>query len=80
MSPIGQLHIGGVVSAGAGIIGFPADFRAGRGLGLVVDQVVVVWIYIAEIIGIYLVFAIGTNLVIFSRGCAGGLGMLIFRE
>ena len=78
VSPVGQLHIGGVVAAGAGIIGLPADFRAGRGLGLVVDQVVVVWIYIAGIIVIYLVFAIGTNLVLFSRGCAGGLGMHIF--
>ena len=76
----GQLRIGGVIAAGAGIIGLPADLGAGRGLGLVVDQVVVVWIYIAEVIGIYLVFAIGTNLVLFSRGCTGGLGMLIFRE
>ena len=80
VSTVGQLHIGGVVAAGAGIIGLPSDFRAGRGLGLVVDQVVVVWIYIAEIIGIYLVAAIGTNLVIFSRGCTGGLGMLILLE
>lgn len=80
VSPVGQLHIGGVVAAGAGIIGLPADLRAGSGLGLVVDQVVVVWIYIAGIVEIYLVFAIGTDLVIFSRGCAGGLGMLIFRE
>ena len=34
----GQLHIGGVVAVGAGIIGFPADFGAGSGLGGVMGQ------------------------------------------
>ena len=77
VSPVGQLHIGGVVAAGAGIIGLPADLRAGSGLGGMVDQVVVVWIYIAEIIS-SIEAAIGTGTEILSRGCAGGLGMHIF--
>ena len=38
MSQRGQLHIGGVVAVGAGIIGFPADFGAGSGLGGVMGQ------------------------------------------
>ena len=34
----GQLHIGGVAAAGAGIVGFPAGLRAGSGLGGVMGQ------------------------------------------
>ena len=75
-----QLRISAVVAAGAGVVGVPADLGTGSRLGLVVDQVVVVGIYIAGIKGIYLVCAIGTDPVIFRRGCAGGLGMHIFRE
>ena len=80
MSQRRQLFISAVVAAGAGVVGVPADLGTGSRLGLVVDQVVVVGIYIAGIKGIYLVCAIGTDPVIFSRGCAGGLGMHIFRE
>ena len=80
MSQRRQLFISTMVAAGAGIVGLPADFGAGSRLGLVVDQVVVVWIYIAGVIGTYLVCAIGTDLVIFSRRCAGGLGIYMLRE
>ena len=38
MPQCGQLHIGGVVAAGAGIVGFPANFHAGSGLRGVVGQ------------------------------------------
>ena len=34
------LRIGGVIAAGAGLVGAPADFGAGRGLGGVVQQIV----------------------------------------
>ena len=36
----GQLHISGVIAAGAGIIGFPADLGAGGRLGGVMGQAV----------------------------------------
>ena len=36
----GLLHIGGIVAAGAGFVSVPADFRAGRGLRVMLHQIV----------------------------------------
>ena len=72
----GPFHIGGVVAAGAGIVGFPADFRAGRSFRFVMHQIVVVRVLIAAFKGIRrLIAARGTGLVIYSPGYAGGFGL-----
>ena len=43
----GLLRIGGVVAAGAGLVGVPADFRAGRGLRVMLHQIVGVRVGVA---------------------------------
>ena len=48
----GNLFVGRVVAAAAGLIGLPADFGAGRGLRLVVDVVVTERVRVAVAIGI----------------------------
>ena len=77
MSSCGQFCIGGVVTTGAGIVGFPADFRTGRRLRFVMHQIVVVWIYIAAL-NSFTVEAIQTAFQILSRRYAGGVGVQIF--
>ena len=71
--------IGGVIAAGAGIIGAPALFRAGGGFHLFMAlQIMVVRINIAAFKSARrLVAAVGTDLVIHGRRCAGGLGLQI---
>lgn len=65
--------IGGVIAAGAGIIGAPALFRAGGGFHLFMAlQIMVVRINIAAFKSARrLVAAVGTDLVIHGRRCAG---------
>ena len=71
--------IGGVIAAGAGIVGAPALFRAGGGFHLFMAlQIMVVRINIAAFKSARrLVAAVGTDLVIHGRRCTGGLGLQI---
>ena len=71
--------IGGVITAGAGIVGAPALFRAGGGFHLFMAlQIVVVRIDIAAFKSARrLVAAVGTDPVIHGRRYAGGLGLQI---
>ena len=39
MFQFGQLFAGGIVAAGAGVVGVPADSRAGGGLRVMMHQV-----------------------------------------
>ena len=67
--------IGYVIAAGAGIVGAPALFRAGGGFHLVMTlQIVVVRIEYRRFQRVLrrLVAAVGTDLVIHGRRCAGG--------
>ena len=43
----GQLCAGGMVAAGAGFVGIPADFLTGRGLRFVVHQSMVIGVFFA---------------------------------
>ena len=60
----------------AGVVRRPAVLGAGRGLGLDRHRVVVIRVYIAAFKGIRrMMAALGTGLVIYSRGYAGGFGL-----
>ena len=72
----GQFHIGGVVAALAGIVGFPADFRAGRSFRFVMHQIVVVRVLIAVLKGcLRAVGALVADAVIYGGRSAGGFGL-----
>ena len=43
-----NFRIGAVIAAGAGIVSLPADFRASRGLGVVVDQIMAKRLHVCE--------------------------------
>ena len=43
----GQFRIGGMVAAGAGFVGVPADFRTSGGFCCVLHQIMVFWVFFA---------------------------------
>ena len=69
----GQFHIGTVVAAGAGIVGFPADFRTGRRFRFVMHQIVVIRIDGQFHIGA--VVAAGAGIVGLPAGLGAGSGL-----
>ena len=69
----GQFHIGTVVAAGAGIVGIPADFRAGRSFRFVMHQIVVIRIDGQFHIGT--VVAAGAGIVGLPAGLGAGSGL-----